>query len=176
MENESWDIVGLIQKINQTNIKEMYLDDEWYNRIFKHVNNFIFTSPIILIFIIVTLSEMTTVSNANLPDSSWIKTSMYMFLSTVFIMCSFYSIFQYFMFISNSEQKKTFNIMENIYGKNNSKGLDDSFIQPVRRNLPSMESLIPSYETSKTYILLFTPIIIIICIYWLPLFVSFNNI
>jgi hypothetical protein len=176
IENESWDIVGLMQKINQANIKEMYLDDAWYTRIFKHINNFIFTSPIMLIFVIVTLSEMGTVSNANLPDPSWIKTSMYMFLSTVFIMSAFYSVFQYVMFITSSEQKKTFNIMENIYGKNNAKGVYDSLIQPIGNNLPSIESLIPSYETSKTYLSIFGPILIIICIYWLPLFVSFNTI
>jgi hypothetical protein len=172
IENGSWDIVGLMQKINRTNIKELYLEDEWYVKGIKHLNNFIFTSPLVLIFTIVTLCEMGTVSNANLPDPSWIKTSMYMFLTTVFIMCSFYSIFQYMMFWMNTDQNNTFNIMENISSKKQYVSSTSSYLASGAYYVISeFPKIIPI--PSLNFMLNYGPIMLalgaIMCIYLVPL-------
>jgi len=96
IENETWDIFELLGKVNQANIKDTKPDDSFMGRLLKYINNYIFTSPILIVFCFVTMCEISTVSG-KLPDGSWLKMSMSVMLVCIFITSAFYSVFEFYL-------------------------------------------------------------------------------
>jgi len=96
VENDSWDIFELLEKVNQANIKDTKPDDSFWGRLLKHINNYIFTSPVLIVLCFMTMCEISDVSS-HLPNGSWLKMSMSVMLVCVFIMSAFYSVFEFYL-------------------------------------------------------------------------------
>ena len=116
----SYDIFALLDIINKTNIQEQLPEDSWIGRVFKYMNNYIFTSPILIVFCFLTMCEMSAVSQ--LPDGSWLKMSASLMMVCMFIVAAFYSVFEFYLafFQRKSEKNDPIN-MNNMSGI----GVDD---------------------------------------------------
>ena len=106
VEQESYDIFALLDLINKTNLQEFDMEDSVTVRFLKSINNYIFTSPVLIVFCFVTMCEMSKVSDM-LPDGSWIKMSACVMLVVMFIVAAFYSVFEYYLAFFQRGTNKT---------------------------------------------------------------------